>query len=119
MFAARHEHARSLVDALVRRVPLFRDARDQGLAAAVGAAALLANELGWTPAARARAIDDYRAAVDRSRLLARRDPRRHMIVMTPGTARRRANRLSTASALAHGTFSRWLTYLPCADGRRS
>jgi glycerol-3-phosphate dehydrogenase len=68
VFAARHEHARSLVDALVRRVPLFRDARDQGLAAAGDAAALLADELGWTPAERARAVDDYRTTVDRSRL---------------------------------------------------
>jgi glycerol-3-phosphate dehydrogenase len=68
VFAARHEHARSLVDALARRVPLFRDARDQGLSAAAGAATLLADELAWTPAQRARAINDYRAAVDRSRL---------------------------------------------------
>ena len=67
-FAARHEHARSVVDALVRRVPLFRDARDQGLAAAGDAATLLADELGWTPTERARAVDDYRATVDRSRL---------------------------------------------------
>ena len=67
VFAARHEHARSLVDALARRVPLFRDARDQGLAAAADAAKLLADELGWTPAQRARAVDGYRATVERSR----------------------------------------------------
>jgi glycerol-3-phosphate dehydrogenase len=68
VFAARHDHARSLVDALVRRVPVFRDARDQGMATVDYAAALMAAELGWTPAARARAIHDYGAAVDRSRL---------------------------------------------------
>ena len=67
VFAARHEHARSLVDALARRVPVFRDARDQGLGIAAYAAALLADELGWTPARRVHAIDDYHAAVDRSR----------------------------------------------------
>jgi glycerol-3-phosphate dehydrogenase len=64
--AARHEHARSLADALTRRVPLFRDARDQGLTAAVEAAELLADELGWLPQQRARELDAYRAAVDRS-----------------------------------------------------
>jgi glycerol-3-phosphate dehydrogenase len=65
--AAREEHARDLRDVLCRRVPLFRDARDQGLAAAPHAAALVGAELGWDDARRARAVADYRAAVETSR----------------------------------------------------
>jgi glycerol-3-phosphate dehydrogenase len=71
--AARHEHALDVRDALVRRVPLHRDARDQGLTAAPRAAALMANELGWTPAEQQRAVDDYTAAVAVSRRW-RQDP---------------------------------------------
>jgi glycerol-3-phosphate dehydrogenase len=67
VFAARHEHARSLLDALARRVPVFRDARDQGLTVAADAAALLAAELGWTATRREHALERYRAAIDRSR----------------------------------------------------
>jgi len=52
---------------LRRRVPLFRDGRDQGLAAAARVAAILAAELGWTPERGARAVADYRAEVERSR----------------------------------------------------
>jgi len=65
--AARHEHARDLDDALSRRVPIFRDARDQGLAIAGRAAALLGAELGWDAAQQARQIEKYRATVARSR----------------------------------------------------
>jgi glycerol-3-phosphate dehydrogenase len=65
--AARHEHALDVSDVLVRRVPLFRDARDQGLAAAPRAAMLIGEVLGWTPADRRRALDDYAATVERSR----------------------------------------------------
>jgi glycerol-3-phosphate dehydrogenase len=66
--AARHEHALDVADVLVRRVPVFRDARDQGLGAAPRAAALIGEILGWTPAQRTRAIDDYTSTVARSRL---------------------------------------------------
>jgi glycerol-3-phosphate dehydrogenase len=65
--AARAEHARTVADVLRRRAPLFRDARDQGLGAAEDVATLLAGELGWSAARRARSLLDYRAAVDRSR----------------------------------------------------
>ncbi len=65
--AARHEHARDLDDALSRRVPIFRDARDQGLAVAGRAAALLGAELGWDAARKAHEIEKYRATVARSR----------------------------------------------------
>jgi len=65
--AVRAEHARAVADVLRRRVPLFRDARDQGLGVAEDVATLLAGELGWSPEQRARSLLDYRAAVDRSR----------------------------------------------------
>jgi glycerol-3-phosphate dehydrogenase len=65
--AVRAEHARSVEDVLRRRVPLYRDARDQGLAAAEDVATILARELAWTPERRARSLADYRAAVARSR----------------------------------------------------
>jgi len=65
--AARHEHALDLTDVLARRIPLFRDARDQGLAAAPRAAALVGDVLAWTAAERQRAMDDYAAAVAVSR----------------------------------------------------
>jgi glycerol-3-phosphate dehydrogenase len=65
--AARHEHARTIADVLARRIPLFRDARDQGLAAAGRAAAILGDQLGWDDEHRARAVSDYQAAVTSSR----------------------------------------------------
>jgi glycerol-3-phosphate dehydrogenase len=65
--AARAEHAREVADVLRRRVPLYRDARDQGLAAAEDVATILARELGWAPVRRERSLVDYRAAVERSR----------------------------------------------------
>jgi glycerol-3-phosphate dehydrogenase len=65
--AARREQARDLADVLVRRLPLFRDAADQGLAAAPQAAALVGRELGWDDGRRARAVADYQAAVRLSR----------------------------------------------------
>ena len=71
--AVRAEYARSVGDVLRRRVPLFRDARDQGLGAAERVATILADELAWTAARRAGALLDYRATVDRSRRW-RQDP---------------------------------------------
>ena len=65
--AVRHEHARELDDILVRRIPLFRDALDQGLAAAPQAAALAGRELGWDDAHRTRESDRYRDVVAVSR----------------------------------------------------
>ena len=65
--AVRAEHARTIADVLRRRVPLYRDARDQGLAAAEGVATILAAELMWPAARRAPALLDYRNAVERSR----------------------------------------------------
>jgi glycerol-3-phosphate dehydrogenase len=65
--AARHERARALTDLLIRRVPLFRDAADQGLGLAAQAATLAARELGWDDARRARELAGYRDAVAVSR----------------------------------------------------
>jgi glycerol-3-phosphate dehydrogenase len=65
--AVRHEHARDVSDVLTRRVPLFRDARDQGLAAAERTALIVGEELGWSPARRQQAVGDYRGAVALSR----------------------------------------------------
>ena len=65
--AARHERARALTDLLIRRVPLFRDAADQGLGVAPEAATLAARELGWDDARRERELAGYRDAVAVSR----------------------------------------------------
>jgi glycerol-3-phosphate dehydrogenase len=54
-------------DALTRRIPLFRDARDQGLGAAVRAADLMGRVLGWSPDRRERSVESYRATVASSR----------------------------------------------------
>jgi glycerol-3-phosphate dehydrogenase len=67
VFAARHEDARSLSDALVRRTHLFWQAPRQGLECAERAAALMARELGWDAASTARQLDLYAAEVDQSR----------------------------------------------------
>jgi glycerol-3-phosphate dehydrogenase len=65
--AVRHEHARDLADVLARRVPIFRDARDQGLAIARRAAELIGRELNWNAARRATEVQKYRDDIDRSR----------------------------------------------------
>jgi glycerol-3-phosphate dehydrogenase len=65
--AARHERAHALTDLLVRRVPIFRDAADQGLGVAPQAASLAAGELGWDDGRREQELAAYRAAVAVSR----------------------------------------------------
>lgn len=65
--AARAERAQRLTDALIRRLPIFRDAADQGLGAAARAADLMAAELGWSPERRDRELSLYRDAVALSR----------------------------------------------------
>jgi glycerol-3-phosphate dehydrogenase len=71
--AIEHEHAREVSDVLMRRVPLFRQARDQGLAAAPLVAASLGEMLGWSSSRRQASLADYEAAVARSRAW-RHDP---------------------------------------------
>ncbi|HVZ74239.1 MAG TPA: glycerol-3-phosphate dehydrogenase/oxidase [Polyangia bacterium] len=61
------EHAREVADVLARRVPLFRQARDQGLAAAPLVAASLGERLGWTAARRQQSLDAYNELVAASR----------------------------------------------------
>src|SRR5450631_339067 len=65
--AARHERAPALPDLLIRRVPVFRDAADQGLGVAPQAATLAARGLGWDDARRGRELASYRDAVAVSR----------------------------------------------------
>jgi len=67
LHAARFEHAVKLNDVLIRRVPLFRDAADQGLAAAERAARLMGAERGWSAERRDAELAAYRQAVAVSR----------------------------------------------------
>jgi glycerol-3-phosphate dehydrogenase len=57
--AVRREHARTLADLLVRRTPVAFETRDAGRAAARGAAALVAGELGWDAGEVARQLAAY------------------------------------------------------------
>jgi glycerol-3-phosphate dehydrogenase len=61
--AVRHEMARTLDDVLARRTRARLLARDDSAAAADDVAALVAPELGWDDAERARQVKEYRAAV--------------------------------------------------------
>jgi glycerol-3-phosphate dehydrogenase len=65
--AIQHEHAREVADVLMRRVPLFRQARDQGLGAAPLVAASLGEILGFSGARRQASLEAYDGAVARSR----------------------------------------------------
>jgi glycerol-3-phosphate dehydrogenase len=65
--AIQHEHAREVADVLMRRVPLFRQARDQGLGAAPLVAASLGEILGWSSSRRQASLEAYETAVARSR----------------------------------------------------
>ena len=57
--AAREEYAMTAGDVLRRRTHLALEDRTQGRDAAPRVVELLAEELGWTPAQQARALDDY------------------------------------------------------------
>jgi len=67
VWAARHERVGELDDVLARRMAIFRDSRDQGLAAAPDAATLIGEVLGWSDARRARSLAAYQAKVALSR----------------------------------------------------
>jgi glycerol-3-phosphate dehydrogenase len=67
LHAVRYDRARTLADTFVRRVPIFRDGADQGLAVAERAAALLAPELDWSDSQRAAQLEGYRTLVAQSR----------------------------------------------------
>jgi glycerol-3-phosphate dehydrogenase len=63
VYATRREMARTLDDVLSRRTRARLLARDDSAAAADDVARLVARELGWDDAERARQIKEYRAAV--------------------------------------------------------
>jgi glycerol-3-phosphate dehydrogenase len=67
VYAARHEMARSVDDVLCRRTRARLLARDETAALADDVAALLAPELGWDDAERAKQAATYRAYVERER----------------------------------------------------
>jgi glycerol-3-phosphate dehydrogenase len=67
LHAARCERVLEVEDVLTRRIPLFRDARDQGLAAAPLTADLLALQLGWTKQRRDQSLARYQTRVAASR----------------------------------------------------
>ena len=67
VFAARHEWVCEIDDVMCRRLPLFRDARDQGMAAAPLVAALVGNALGWDAERRADSLRRYGEQVRASR----------------------------------------------------
>jgi glycerol-3-phosphate dehydrogenase len=66
VFAARAELALTLADVMIRRTQLCYRDRRQGLDAVERASELLAEELGWDAAERARQIQDYREQIARS-----------------------------------------------------
>ncbi|QBI20663.1 glycerol-3-phosphate dehydrogenase/oxidase [Egibacter rhizosphaerae] len=66
-YAASHEGARDLFDALERRTRVRIEVADRGLAAAEPAAAILADVLDWDDETRKDAIDAYRKAVEADR----------------------------------------------------
>ncbi len=67
LYAVRHEMARTLDDVLARRTRARLQARDASAAAAPAAAALVADDLGWSPEETARQVAAYVALVDAER----------------------------------------------------
>jgi glycerol-3-phosphate dehydrogenase len=65
--AARSEIVTDVDDVLRRRIPVFRDAPDQGLGVAARTADVLGDMLGWSADRRAKSISDYADAVAASR----------------------------------------------------
>jgi glycerol-3-phosphate dehydrogenase len=63
----RRDHACEVEDVLRRRVPLFRQDRNQGLGVVEETADILAAEVGWSAERRQRSADAYRRAVAVSR----------------------------------------------------
>ncbi len=67
LHAATFELVTQVEDVLRRRIPLFRDARDQGLAAAPKVAAMIGGILGWSTERAAQGVAAYTEAVSVSR----------------------------------------------------
>lgn len=67
VYAVTHEGARHLDDLLTRRTRISIETFDRGVAAAPGAAALMAAELGWDEARTADEVDHYLRRVEAER----------------------------------------------------
>ena len=67
VFAVRHEHALEVSDVLMRRLPMARLDRDNGLGAAEWVSDLMAKELGWSEARRQASLLAFRREVERTR----------------------------------------------------
>jgi len=65
--ATRTELVTEVDDVLRRRIPVFRDAPDQGLALAPRAAEVLGDALAWSPERRTQSVADYAERVAASR----------------------------------------------------
>jgi glycerol-3-phosphate dehydrogenase len=59
--SVRRELALTVEDMLVRRIHLYYEARDHGMAAAEPVAELMAKELGWPEEERNRQVEQYRS----------------------------------------------------------
>lgn len=68
LHAARHELVTEVEDVLRRRIPVFRDMRDQGWAVATRAAAIVGDVLGWSAERRAQSASAYRESIATSRV---------------------------------------------------
>lgn len=66
-YAARYEMALTLDDVLSRRTRARLLGRDASAEAAVGVAALVADDLGWDEAEQARQVEAYRASIEEER----------------------------------------------------
>jgi glycerol-3-phosphate dehydrogenase len=66
LYTTRHEMVNEVEDVLKRRIPLFRDARDQGMAAAPLVAEIMGDVLGWSAERRAQSLGGYKETVARS-----------------------------------------------------
>ncbi|MEV4642255.1 glycerol-3-phosphate dehydrogenase/oxidase [Actinoplanes sp. NPDC049548] len=66
-YAAGHEGARHLEDALTRRTRISIETFDRGVTAAPMAADLMGDVLGWTKEQRAREVENYRLRVEAER----------------------------------------------------
>ena len=66
-FAVRHEMAGSVSDVLSRRTRAQLFGRDDSADAAQQVAALMAPELGWSPAEQDASVEEYRSAITHER----------------------------------------------------
>jgi glycerol-3-phosphate dehydrogenase len=67
VYAASHEGARHLYDALARRTHITIETWDHGISVAPEAAALMAGQLGWDSRQTAREVEHYRARISAER----------------------------------------------------